>query len=115
VEQFGKPVVGSLPTVLRSFKSAVTKCINELKDSPGMQVWQRNYHEHVIRNEVDYIRIVEYVTTNPQRWIEDTLHPDNVVVADGNAGGVGNFGIDGNIVGARRAVPLRPQPRGRHE
>jgi hypothetical protein len=42
VEQFGRPVSGSIPTVLRSFKSAVTKRINALRGSHGMPVWQRN-------------------------------------------------------------------------
>jgi putative transposase len=51
VEEFGKPVPGSIPTIIRSFKSAVTKRINELRNSPGEKVWQRNYYEHIIRNE----------------------------------------------------------------
>jgi REP element-mobilizing transposase RayT len=84
VEQFGKPVAGSLSTILRSFKSSVTKCINEIRNSPGVPVWQRNYFEHVIRDEADYNRIAEYVATNPQRWIEDKLHPSNYI-ADNNA------------------------------
>jgi len=76
VEQFGKPVAGSLSTITRSFKAAVTRRINAYRDTPGMQVWQRNYHEHIIRNDADYTRIAEYVAYNPQRWVEDTLHPD---------------------------------------
>jgi len=84
VEQFGKPIAASLSTIIRSFKSSVTKCINEIRNSPGLPVWQRNYYEHVIRDEADYNRIAEYVTTNPQRWIEDKLHPNNYV-ADNNA------------------------------
>ena len=76
-EQFGKPVASSLPTIIRSFKAAVTRRINEHRDTPGMPVWQRNYHEHVIRDDADYSRIAEYVAYNPQRWIEDALHPDN--------------------------------------
>ena len=117
MEQFGKPVAGSLPTIVRSFKSAVTKRINEIRNSPGLPLWQRNYYEHVIRNEADYNRIAEYVATNPQRWEEDKLHPDINVVYDGNAGGNGDGGGNGDIVGARRAVPLRnvPQTGGRNE
>jgi putative transposase len=80
VEEFGKPINGSLPTIIRSFKSSVTKCINEIRNSPGLPVWQRNYYEHVIRDEVDYNRIAEYVTINPQRWLEDKLHPNNYIV-----------------------------------
>ena len=36
VEQFGKPAAGSLATIIRSFKSSVTKCINEIRNSPGI-------------------------------------------------------------------------------
>ncbi len=63
--------------MMAGFKSAVTKRINELRDAPGVPVWQRNYYEHVIRDEADYNRIAEYISTNPQRWIEDKLHPAN--------------------------------------
>ena len=130
-EQFGKPVAGSLPTIIRSFKAAVTKRINEFRESPGLPVWQRNYHEHIIRNEADYNRIAEYVIANPQRWIEDKLHPDNIVVyggtvggntniggnadigGNGNIGGNGTIRGDAGIVGARCAVPLRTCPTGR--
>ncbi|MCI5189051.1 MAG: hypothetical protein D3905_04465 [Candidatus Electrothrix sp. AS4_5] len=61
--RFGKPVAGSLPTVVRSYKSAVTRHINILRNTPGNKLWQRNYWEHIIRN-------------NPTRWQEDALHPD---------------------------------------
>jgi REP element-mobilizing transposase RayT len=75
-ERFGRPISGSLPTIVRAFKSAVTKRINEIRKSPGIPVWQRNYYEHVIRNEDDYRKIAEYIADNPRRWEEDTLHPD---------------------------------------
>ena len=51
------------------------KRINEIRQSPGVPVWQRNYYEHVIRNEGDYGKIAEYIADNPRRWAEDTLHP----------------------------------------
>jgi putative transposase len=75
-EQFGKPVPGSLPTIVRSFKSAVTKRINDTRDTPGAVFWQRNYWEHVIRNDADLARIREYIQNNPARWMDDQLHPD---------------------------------------
>ncbi len=74
-EQFGQPVSGSLPTIIRAFKSAVTKRINEIRQSPGALLWQRNYYEHVIRNEADYAQIAGYIADNPRRWEVDTLHP----------------------------------------
>jgi REP element-mobilizing transposase RayT len=51
IERFGKPVKGSVPTIIRSFKSAATHKINKLKNTPGKKFWQRNYYEHIIRDE----------------------------------------------------------------
>lgn len=76
VEQFGKPVPGSIPTIIRSFKSAVTKRINELRNSPGEKVWQRNYYEHIIRDENELNRMREYITNNPLKWEFDKENPN---------------------------------------
>jgi len=46
-ERFGKPVAYSIPTIMRAFKSASTKRINEMRKTPGTPVWQRSYYEHV--------------------------------------------------------------------
>jgi len=70
-EQFGKPTSNSIPTIIRGFKSVVTKRINENRSTPGMPVWQRNYYEHVIRDDDDLNRIREYITNNPANWQED--------------------------------------------
>jgi REP element-mobilizing transposase RayT len=74
IEQFGQPVPGSIPTVVRSFKSAITKRINELRGTPGVPFWQRNYWEHVVRDEIDLNRIRQYIENNPRRWHEDQLN-----------------------------------------
>ncbi|GAB6067553.1 transposase [Methylothermus subterraneus] len=76
VEQFGKPVPGSIPTIVRAFKSAITKRINELHNTPGAPIWQRNYYEHVIRDERALNAIRQYITENPLRWHLDTYNPD---------------------------------------
>jgi len=73
---FGKPVPGSIPTIIRSFKSAVTKRVNALRDVPGVPVWQRNYYEHIIRNERELTRISEYIMGNPANWETDDNNPD---------------------------------------
>ena len=39
-----------------------------------LQLWQRGYHEHVIRNEKDYLEICEYMENNPARWVEDRYY-----------------------------------------
>lgn len=77
MEQFGKPVSNSIPTIVRSFKSAVTKQINQWHNTPGQKIWQRNYYEHIIRNEKDYSRIYEYTQNNPLKWELDSLNPAN--------------------------------------
>lgn len=73
-ERFGRPVPGSVPTIIRSFKSAVTRRINELRQTPGAGLWQRNYWEHVIRDEAECDRIRAYIRDNPTRWEGDRLY-----------------------------------------
>lgn len=74
-ERFGKPVSNSIPTIIRSFKSSSTKRINEERNLPFAPVWQRNYYEHVIRNENSLCRIREYIINNPSRWQYDSENP----------------------------------------
>ena len=64
-----------LSEIVRQFKTFSAKRINAYRDTPGIPVWQRNYYEHVIRNEADFNRITDYIANNPQRWAEDSLHP----------------------------------------
>ena len=40
------------------------------------KLWQRNYWEHIIRNEPAYNRIANYIINNPANWDEDKLNPD---------------------------------------
>lgn len=68
MEQFGKPVSGSIPTIVRSFKSAVTKRINEYQKISNQHIWQRNFHDHIIRNNADLNRIRKYIRNNPLKW-----------------------------------------------
>jgi len=76
IERFGKPVCGSIPTIIRAFKSIVTKRINQIRGTPGAPVWQRNYHEHIIRNEESLNRIRQYIADNPRRWAFDRENPN---------------------------------------
>ena len=75
-EEFGRPISGSLPTIVRAFKSAVTKRINEYRRTPGLPVWQRNYWEHVVRNERALNAIRRYIVENPLRWHMDRYNPN---------------------------------------
>jgi putative transposase len=78
IESFGKPVFGSLPTIVRSFKSTTTKQINELRNMPEIPLWQRNYYEHVVRNDDDLNEIREYIINNPLKWDLDKENPSNI-------------------------------------
>ncbi len=71
VEQYGKPVSNSIPTIVRLFKSTTTKQINILRQTPGQPVWQRNYYEHIINSERDYDNIANYIYDNPLNWEKD--------------------------------------------
>jgi REP element-mobilizing transposase RayT len=66
---------GSLGAIVRSFKSAVTKRANEIGIRFAPQLWQRNYYEHVIRNDDSLGRIREYIAANPARWELDAENP----------------------------------------
>jgi REP element-mobilizing transposase RayT len=68
-EQFGKPVIGSIPTIIRTFKAAVTREIGRQFDLHI--VWQRNYYEHVIRSQAEWDRIHRYIESNPVNWKSD--------------------------------------------
>ena len=67
--------------MVRGFKGAASRHINQIRNTPRASVWQRSYYEHVIRDDADYNCIAEYVANNPQRWMEDSLHPDAVEFA----------------------------------
>jgi REP element-mobilizing transposase RayT len=69
---------GSLGAVVRSFKSAATKRVNQIRRTPGALVWQRNYYERVIRNEDELSSIREYTHLNPLKWELDHENPHRV-------------------------------------
>lgn len=74
------PTVGNIVGAYKSL--CVHHCLEWVKQpSVGLRLgrlWQRNYHEHVIRNQHDYDRIAEYIQNNPKKWQLDSLHPDNI-------------------------------------
>ena len=67
---------GSLGAIIRAFKSAVTRRINQMRGTPGARVWQRNYYEHIIRNDRALNAIRRYIAENPLRWHLDRYNPD---------------------------------------
>jgi putative transposase len=58
----------SIPAIVRSFKSAAAKRIRETLGKPQLELWQRGYYEHIIRDEEDFQSTCEYIRLNPARW-----------------------------------------------
>jgi len=65
----------SIASIVGSIKSAAAKRINEYRGTPGAPVWQRNYYEHVVRDDQPLNHIREYIATNPLRWHLDRENP----------------------------------------
>lgn len=61
----------SLGQIIRGYKSAVTSRSRTLTSSDSFSIWQRNYYEHIIRNEASYLAITQYILDNPKKWHED--------------------------------------------
>lgn len=59
----------SVGSIVCGFKVGVSKWVR--KNTNVKYVWQRNYYEHIIRNEKDLFRIQNYINENPLRWSED--------------------------------------------
>ena len=68
-----------IPEIIRWFKSTTTvKYINGVKQL-GWQpfnkhFWQRNYYDHIVRDQPDYDRIADYIQNNPSKWRDDCFH-----------------------------------------
>ncbi len=76
-ERFGKPVSGSIPTIIRSYKAAVALRANYVRSDDSTPVWQRNYYEHIIRDERDMQAKWDYIESNPANWENDNENPNN--------------------------------------
>lgn len=62
---------GSLGAIVQNFKAVSTRRINQLNRTPGVTLWQRNYYEHIIRNEQSLMEIRDYIEANPWGWSRD--------------------------------------------
>ena len=61
-----------LAVAIGQYKMSVTKKIRE--KIPYFQVWQRSFHDHVIRNQAEYENIWLYIEGNPSKWEEDCFY-----------------------------------------
>jgi REP element-mobilizing transposase RayT len=63
----------TIGSVIRGFKIGVTKWMRQ--NTEFHNIWQRNYYEHIVRNENELNRIREYITDNPMKWEFDQENP----------------------------------------
>ena len=61
----------TLGQIIAYFKYNSTKQINVFKNNGINKIWQRNYHDHVIRNDKSLHQIREYIVNNPKTWDND--------------------------------------------
>ena len=66
----------TIGSIVRGFKIGVTKWFRQVTDIKI--VWQRNYYEHIIRNQTSYSKIAEYIQTNPLQWQNDKYYDNNI-------------------------------------
>jgi REP element-mobilizing transposase RayT len=57
--------------IIRTYKSTTARLINGMRHTPGIPVWQRNYYEHIVRDEAELRRIRQYIQDNPLHWEAD--------------------------------------------
>lgn len=65
--QIRKPV----SEIIRGFKTFSARQINRARQATKIPVWQRDYYEHIVRNQDDLDRIRLYITQNPLNWLQD--------------------------------------------
>ncbi|MCL2009655.1 MAG: hypothetical protein FWG71_03805 [Synergistaceae bacterium] len=62
----------SVPSFVRGFKGATSRIL-------GFSIWQRSFHDHIIRDENDYTRLAQYIENNPANWENDCFHPTKLI------------------------------------
>ena len=60
--------------IIAQYKSGVSRQIHKI--APNLQVWQRSFHDHIIRNQKRYEKIWMYIETNPLRWEKDCFYSE---------------------------------------
>ncbi len=63
----------SLGAIIQNFKSVSTRRIHAIQGNIQDSIWQRNYYEHVVRDQNDFDRIEDYIKKNPADWDSDDL------------------------------------------
>jgi len=76
IEKMGRDGTLPLQKIIGELKSFTTRRYNEFNRTQNEKLWQRNYYEHIIRNEKEYYKIIEYIRTNPLKWEEDKYYKE---------------------------------------
>ena len=71
------PLPKSLSAIIGQFKSRVTKRIHKTNEFSPERIWQRGFHDRIIRDEDEWSRIHLYIESNPINWLEDHDNPIN--------------------------------------
>ena len=64
----------TLMQILGTFKSLTTRRWNARTGRPGTKLWQSGYHEHIIRDDNDFLNHWTYIDQNPARWPDDEYY-----------------------------------------
>lgn len=73
-------IPGSIGAIIQNYKSLTTRKINMILRTQNQTIWQRNYYEHIIRDENDYARIVDYIENNPHSWEDDVMYSSDPTI-----------------------------------
>ena len=65
------PKPGSISTIIRSYKSVVSKNAREIQSNFS---WQSRFHDHIIRNNQSFVKIQNYISDNPLNWSKDKFY-----------------------------------------
>jgi putative transposase len=71
INQFGKPIPGSVSVIINQYKSSVKRCCN--KNGYEIFSWQSRFYDHIVRNTKSHNNIKKYIVCNPLNWESDSF------------------------------------------
>jgi len=75
INPFPTQIKYDLPNVIGKYKAAVTRAVGKaFMPSEPPKLWQSSFHDHIIRNEMDYLSIWKYIDENPSKWKSDCFY-----------------------------------------
>ena len=64
----------TIADIICAFKSLTTRLCNTKDEIKGRKIWQASFYDHIIRNEQEYLKIWNYIDTNPAKWEDDEYY-----------------------------------------